>query len=163
MTSFSQNPITLKELRSRMRGRRAFVVLTVYLLFMGGIISLVYLAQTSSSGRATASNTRETGKAIFASVLAMQILLVIFIGPAFTSGAISGEKERQTFDLLRTTLLSAKSFVLGKLLSALSYVALLIIISIPLQFIAFWLGGLSLSELLISQLIIGVAAVTLAM
>ena len=159
----AQNPITLKELRSRMRGRRAFVVLTVYLIFMGGIMALVYLAQTSSGRRLTASSTRDAGKAIFTSVIAMQIILVIFIGPAFTAGAISGEKERQTFDLLRTTLLSAKSFVLGKLFSALSYVALLIIVSIPLQFIAFWLGGLSLSELLISQLIIGVAAVTFAM
>lgn len=163
MMKFAQNPITLKELRSRMRGRRAFVVLTVYLLFMGGIMTLVYLAQTSSGGRPSATSSRGAGKAIFAAVIAMQVLLVIFIGPAFTAGAISGEKERQTFDLLRTTLLSAKSFVLGKLFSALSYVALLIIVSIPLQFIAFWLGGLSLSELLVSQLIIGVAAVTFAM
>ena len=36
-----QNPVTVKELRSRMRGRRAFVVLTVYLLLTSGFISLV--------------------------------------------------------------------------------------------------------------------------
>ena len=81
----------------------------------------------------------------------------------FTAGAISGERERQTFDLLRTTLLSAESFVLGKLISALSYVFLLVLVSIPLQSIAFLLGGLSLTELVISQLLILVAAVAYAL
>ena len=93
----------------------------------------------------------------------MQVFLVAFIGPAFTAGAISGERERQTFDLLRTTLLSAESFVLGKLISALSYVFLLVLVSIPLQSIAFLLGGLSLTELVVSQLLILVAAVTYAL
>ena len=96
-------------------------------------------------------------------MLAVQVFLVAFIGPAFTAGAISGERERQTFDLLRTTLLSAESFVLGKLISALGYVFLLVLVSIPLQSIAFLLGGLSLVELVISQVVILVAAVTYAL
>ncbi|MFQ5436714.1 MAG: hypothetical protein ACE5FD_17795, partial [Anaerolineae bacterium] len=45
-----QNPITIKELRSRMRGRRAFVVLTVYLFLMSSFISLIYLAYAESAG-----------------------------------------------------------------------------------------------------------------
>ena len=145
-----------------MRGRRAFVVLTIYLLLMGMLISLVYLAYASSSGP-SGVGSRDAGKAVFASVLTIQVFLVMFVGPAFTAGAISGEKERQTYDLLRTTLLTPKAFVSGKLLSALSYVLLLILASIPLQSIAFLLGGLSLSELIISQLIILMAAVTFAM
>jgi ABC-type transport system involved in multi-copper enzyme maturation permease subunit len=93
----------------------------------------------------------------------VQVLLVTFIGPAFTAGAVSGERERQTFDLLRTTLLSADSFVLGKLISALSYTFLLVLVSIPLQSIAFLLGGLSPVELILSEVLILVAAVTYAL
>ena len=157
------NPVTVKELRGRMRGRRAFAVLTLYLLILGGVITVVYLAYTGNVGGPGSSAARTAGKGLFAAVLAVQVFLVAFIGPAFTAGAISGERERQTFDRLRTTLLSAESFVLGKLISALSYVFLLVLVSIPLQSIAFLLGGLSLTELVVSQLLILVAAVTYAL
>ena len=157
------NPVTVKELRSRMRGRRAFAVLTLYLLILGGVISVVYLAYSANSFGPGSGAARTAGKGLFAAVLAVQVFLVAFIGPAFTAGAISGERERQTFDLLRTTLLSAESFVLGKLISALSYVFLLVLVSIPLQSIAFLLGGLSLTELVVSQLLILVAAVAYAL
>ena len=157
------NPVTVKELRGRMRGRRAFAVLTLYLLILSGVISVVYLAYSGNVTGPGSGAARTAGKGLFAAVLAVQVFLVAFIGPAFTAGAISGERERQTFDLLRTTLLSAESFVLGKLISALSYVFLLVLVSIPLQSIAFLLGGLSLTELVVSQVVILVAAVAYAL
>jgi ABC-type transport system involved in multi-copper enzyme maturation permease subunit len=160
---WGQNPITTKELRSRMRGRRAFVVLTVYLLGMSGFIALVYLAYAASSSGPFGPDPRLAGKVVFGAVLGMQVVLVTFIGPSFTAGAISGEKERQTYDLLRTTLLTANSFVTGKLTSALGYVLLLILVSIPLQSIAFLLGGVSAIELILSQLLVVVASVTFAL
>lgn len=159
----SENPITVKELRSRMRGRRAFVILTIYLLSMSGFISLIYLAYASSTGGPYGPDARAAGKVVFAAVLAAQGFLVIFIAPAFTAGTITGEKERQTYDLLRTTLLPSNWFVLGKLLSALSYVFLLLFASIPLLSIAFLLGGVSGLELVMSQVILMVAAVTFAL
>lgn len=162
--SLLQNPVVLKELRGRMRGSRAFLVLTLYLLIMTAVITLVYLAYTANSGPGLSSTAaRNAGKALFAAVLAVEVLLVVFIGPAFTAGAISSERERQTYDLLRTTLLTPRAFVVGKLVSALSYVFLLVAVSVPLQSIAFLLGGLSLTELLLSQLLILVAAVTYAL
>lgn len=146
-----------------MRGRRAFVVLTTYLAFMSLFLALIYLAFLTTASSPASGNSRDAGKIMFTAVLGMQVFLVIFIAPAFTAGAISGEKERQTYDLLRTTLLSADSFVLGKLISSLSYVVLLILASIPLQSISFLLGGLSIEELVISQALILVAAVTFAL
>lgn len=158
-----ENPVTLKELRSRMRGRRAFIVLTIYLVVMSLLISLIYLAYASAADQAYGPDPRQAGKVVFAAVIGVQVFLVMFMAPAFTAGAITGEKERQTFDLLRTTLLPAHWFVAGKLVSSLSYVFLLIIASIPLQSIAFLLGGLSVEELLISQVLIIIGAITFAM
>jgi len=157
------NPVTMKELRGRMRGRRAFAVLTLYLLILSGVITLVYLIYASSSAVPGGAGANTAGKGLFAAVLAVQVVLVTFIGPAFTAGAVSGERERQTFDLLRTTLLSANSFVLGKLISALSYILLLVLVSIPLQSIAFLLGGLSPIELILAEVLVLVAAVTYAL
>jgi ABC-type transport system involved in multi-copper enzyme maturation permease subunit len=157
------NPVALKELRSRMRGRRAFVVLTIYVFLMSLFIFLVYLAYVAASRNSFGPSSRQAGKAVFAAVLAAEVFLVLFVGPAFTSGAISGEKERQTYDLLRTTLLPARTLVSGKLISALSYVYLLILVSVPLQSIAFLLGGVSPVEVILSQLLVALSAVTFAL
>lgn len=157
------NPVTVKELRSRMRGRRAFVVLTVYLLLMSGFISLVYLAYAAAANNPFGPDPRLVGKTVFGTVVGVQAVMVIFLGPSFTAGAISGEKERQTYNLLRTTLLPARALVTGKLVSALSYVFLLILAAVPVQSIAFLLGGVSLVELVVAELLIVVSAVTFAL
>jgi len=161
--SVIRNPVAVKELRGRMRGRRAFLVLTVYLLLMSLLIFLVYLVYAAASRNTFGPGSRQAGKAVFGAVLAVEIFLVLFVGPAFTSGAISGEKERRTYDLLRTTLLPARALVSGKLLSALSYVMLLILVSVPLQSIAFLLGGVAPVEILLSQLLIVISALTFAL
>ena len=160
--SLTNNPITIKELRSRMRGRRAFVVLTIYLLLASVLMALIYTSYSVNS-TPSPSTSRGAGQATFVTMLFIQGFLVIFMSPAFTAGAISGEKERQTYELLRTTLLSPRAFVLGKLISALSYIFLLIISAIPLLSLSFMLGGITLSEVVISQALMVVTAVAYAM
>jgi ABC-type transport system involved in multi-copper enzyme maturation permease subunit len=157
------NPVTVKELRGRMRGRKAFIILTIHLTVMSGIITLIYFAFASASSNPYGPQPTDAGKAVFGAVVLIQAIMVLFMGPGATAGAISGEKERQTYDILRTTLLTAEEFVSGKLLSALSYVFLLVIASIPLQSIALLLGGVALSELIIAQLLIIVSAVAYAL
>ncbi|MBK8024641.1 MAG: hypothetical protein IPK19_25260 [Chloroflexi bacterium] len=62
---------------------------------------------------------------LFFGIVGIELILILFIAPAFTAGAITGERERQTYDLLQTTLLSKATFVIGKLESALGYIVLL--------------------------------------
>ena len=157
------NPLLVKELRGRMRGARAFVVLTVYLLLLGCLTSMVYYTYNASvSGLGGAVDTAELGKTVFATVVLIELFMVVFITPAFTAGAISGERERQTYELLRTTLLPARRLVLGKLVSALTYILLLVLAAVPLESLAFVLGGVVLEELLLALVILLVTAFAFA-
>ncbi len=158
-----ENPITVKELRGRMRGRRAFIVLTIYLIILSGLIWIIFISYSSFASQPFGPNARQAGKAVLGAVVLVQVFLVTLVGPAFTAASISGERERQTYDLLRTTLLSAHAVVGGKLFSALSYVFLLIVAAVPILSIALMLGGVSLIELGVSQLLIAVSAVAYAL
>jgi ABC-type transport system involved in multi-copper enzyme maturation permease subunit len=84
--------------------------------------------------------------------------MVSFVTPGFTSSAISGEKERRTYEVLRTTLLPAHKLVAGKFSSALTYMVLLILAAVPLESLAFVLGGVVFSELVVALIILCVAA-----
>jgi hypothetical protein len=143
-----------------MRGMRAFVVLTVYLGLMSGFTVLLYLTVAATS-RTLGSAAGEVGRLLFSGVVGIELMLIVFIAPAFTAGAITGERERLTYDLLKTTLLPSPSFVIGKLESALGYVLLLLLAAIPLQSIAFLFGGVTETELLLSFVILTVTAIAL--
>lgn len=156
-----ENPVIRKELRGRMRSRQGFALLMAYLLVIGLLTILIYSLSDlqGSYARWDPGYRQGVGKAIFGTVVLLELMLVSLIGPALTCGAISAERERQTFDLLRTTLLSARSLVAGKLGSSLAFLFLLIFSALPMQSIAFLLGGVGMAELLVSSLMLVVTAV----
>lgn len=155
------NPVARKELRGRMRGARAFMVLTIYLLLMGGFVTLVYLLYSTSRVILGPSQGGEIGRTLFIAIVGVELFLVTFIAPAFAAGAISGERERQTYDMLRTTLLPARTLVNGKLFATLSYIFLLLLAAIPLQSVAFLFGGVTEMEIILSFVILVVTALLL--
>jgi ABC-type transport system involved in multi-copper enzyme maturation permease subunit len=151
-----ENPVILKELRGRMRGRRAFVSLTLYILLISLLIGSIYAtaAMASPITRFDPSYRQGMGKAIFSVVVMLEFLMISFIGPSLTAGAITSERERRTYDLLRTTPLTAHALVLGKLGSACLYLLLLVITGLPVQALAFLLGGVGFEEIAVSSLML---------
>src|SRR4051812_43489881 len=85
-----------KEVRSRTRGWRPMVVLTVYLLILTVAVVMVLGVAVSSSG----TISPWLGQLLFGALAGGSVLLVSFIAPALTAGAISGERERLTLDLM---------------------------------------------------------------
>jgi len=147
------NPVIVKELRSRMRGAKAYWLLLGYLLVLSLTMFLSYLgwwtAQTSGSA-GNAPTSFAAGREFFSILFYVQASLVSLITPALTSGAISIEREQRTFELVRCTTLSPRAIVLGKLFSSVSFVVLLLICSLPLVSLCFLLGGVAPDEVFFS-------------
>ena len=90
------NPILVKELRSRMRGPRAFISLTVALVIMAGLMIGLVSLLTSQAGQSGSSLlSPQIGQILFAALLIFEMLLVCTVTPAVTAGAISTEREKQ--------------------------------------------------------------------
>jgi len=151
--------VVLKELRGRMRAGRAFLIITIYLILMSLLVGLIYIGMVSSSNSTGSSSiVQVVGKTVFGAVVGIEMMMVCFLSPALTAGAIATERERQTFDLLRTTLLPARSLVFGKLVSALSFLVLLLVVGFPLLALASLFGGVSVGEVLVAFLLLTVTA-----
>ena len=155
------NPVIVKELRGRMRGPRAAIVMTIYLIVLTGVTLLFYWMVAATSGF-TNPQSSQVGKVIFYVLVIFQMIMVALLTPAFTAGSITSEREQKTFDLLMTTLLPARSVIFGKLGSALSYVVLLIIAIAPLESLAFMFGGVSPEEIVLSQVVMLMSALLFA-
>jgi ABC-type transport system involved in multi-copper enzyme maturation permease subunit len=163
----SVGTIMVKELRSRMRGRRAFVVLTVYLGLLALITYGVYIIVSPAArdgfgfGGGTANASALIGQSIFTVLSIFQLILVSFIAPAFTSGQISLEREKQTLDLLISTPMRPGAIVIGKLLAALAFVALMIVAAIPITAIVLMYGGASVDDVVRQQVVLLATALVL--
>jgi ABC-type transport system involved in multi-copper enzyme maturation permease subunit len=157
--------IGVKELRGRMRGRRAFVILTVYLVLLAGfawMMALILERQYAAAlGGSAAFASAQIGRGVFGALLVLETALVVALAPAFTAGAISLEREKQTLDMLAATPISSVALVLGKLISALTYVFILIFASIPLTAIVFVFGGVAPDDVLRGYLVLVATALGL--
>ena len=80
---------------------------------------------------------------IYEFVTAIEFILLMFIVPAVTAASISGERERQTLDLMLTTQMTAAQIVTGKLMGALSSLFVLILSSFPAVAMVFVYGGIT--------------------
>lgn len=144
-----------------MRRGRAYLIITIYLIMMSVLVGLVYFGLASTANNVgNSSSAQAVGKVVFGIVVGVEMMMVCFVAPALTAGAVSSERERQTYDLLRTTLLPTRSLVLGKLTSALSFLLLLLVVGFPLQALASLFGGVAVEEVLVAFLLLAVSALT---
>ena len=155
------NPIVAKEYRSRMRTWRSPVALMVYILLLGGLGWAIFAAMASSTTTGYGSPPTNYGPTLFVFLVIFQMVLLAFITPALTAGAISGERERQTIDLLFVTLIPPFSIIWGKLLASISFVLLLLLLSIPIFSLVFLFGGVELDQVFYAFVLTGVTALTL--
>jgi ABC-type transport system involved in multi-copper enzyme maturation permease subunit len=161
------NPIIVNEMRTRMRGCRAYVILTVYLIVISCTTGSMYTSMYEDSNSQNSlynvttpdiQSAPSVGKAIFTGTTFLLLILISHIAPAFTAAAISGERERQTYEILSVTPLAARQIVWGKLGAVFWFLLLLILTSLPVQSLAFLFGGVALTELIIASIVLMVTA-----
>lgn len=140
------NPLAWHELRARMRDGHAAGLLSLFIFITSALVLIVYgVASLATQGQG-AGASRTVGTAVFYALTGMQLALVAFGAPALTCGAVTGERERNTFDLLRATALTPRQIISSKLLASLGYVALLIFATLPMFSLTFFLGGIEAGQ-----------------
>ncbi|MHB9133634.1 MAG: ABC transporter permease [Armatimonadota bacterium] len=157
-------PVLMKELRSRMRGVRAQVLLFIVtaLAILVGLVIIVPEWGEIPVGSAPTEATQgmaAIGKSLFAGLMILEGILCALIAPALTAGAISVEREQQSLELLFLTRLSSSNIILGKLSSSLSFLLIILLCALPVQAISFLLGGVDPGQFMAALLlIVGVMA-----
>ncbi|MBQ9519384.1 MAG: ABC transporter permease subunit [Firmicutes bacterium] len=145
---YANNPIVKREIKQTFRKAKIFWILAVYLFALSGISFMVLSSISSAYG----GYNPMLPSAMYFVILGMQMLLLTLITPISTSTAISGEKERQTFDLLIITKTSMYDIIMGKLLSSLMITVIMIVLSMPVYAVVFYYGGVSVIQFLLNQL-----------
>lgn len=109
-----------------LRRPRAAVILILFLLL------LLTLVLAAFEGEAvTAVNASETSARILISISMTLMAASFVLVPALACGSIVLEKEQESFDLLRMTLIRPSGIIIGKLVNVAGFYVLLFIASLP--------------------------------
>ena len=131
------SPILVKELRQGMRARvfeGSFILLQVLMVIT--MLGLIVAAQGRASGGAGATS------AIFWTMVAIPVL---FVMPLRGSGALRGEIDAKTLELMFLTRLSAWRIVFGKWAALFAQSCLLVCAVLPYVVMRYFVGGIEVT------------------
>jgi ABC-type transport system involved in multi-copper enzyme maturation permease subunit len=148
-------PIYRVELVSVARRRRYFVIRVLYALLILLLLwttysSTHYLRQ--SNGASSIQYSATLAASFFMSFTWLQMLAILFVGPAMAAGTIASERERRTIEYLFATDLSNAEIVLGKTLARLTLLGQFALVGLPVLFLFRLLGGIPAQALLVTFL-----------
>jgi ABC-type transport system involved in multi-copper enzyme maturation permease subunit len=149
------NPIVVRESRARWRGWSAFSLVFGYVALLA--VALLWRYAQAYSQSASQNNPLQRiellGAEIFITLVWLQSFAWALIAPAITATGIAAERESGMLEAIQLSPLSARKIVAGKLVSALSLIALLLLVSIPITGTCLLLGGVSPADFLAATLL----------
>ncbi len=136
-------PIFDKELRVSSRRRRNYVLRFWYIMLLTFFIASVWMSVVQFQGTTAYQKSRMAlaGKTVVSTIVAFQFFATQLIAIIMLSTSISDEIYHKTLGALMTTPISSFQIVMGKLLSKLLQLLLLLAISLPLLAVVRVFGG----------------------
>lgn len=167
LRAFWSNPVVTRDLRVRMRGSKSYWHQAFYLLLLG---LLALAGYGTAAGWTTIPDP--TGISIVEVQQRLQMFyyfifvtlaaLITIIAPALTAVSITTERQRLSLDLLVTTPLSASELLVGKMISSVAFLALLLALSLPASALCVILGGATLGDVIRVYLLLAIDGLVLA-
>jgi len=144
----SENPVLQRELLVNLRKHRSFLLLAVYQATLALIVWFAWPQDVTMDLTSSPASAKKLANLFFLGQYAIASLMA----PSFAAGAVSGEKERSTYEMLLATPLRPSAIILGKLIASLTHLLLFVIASIPIMVLCLPLGGVSVYEVLAAYL-----------
>lgn len=137
-----ENPVLQRELLVNLRTRRAFLLLAVYQILLAAVVLVAW----PSDERLDLTRNPPSARKLVNLFFLGQYVIASLMAPSFAAGAITGEKERMTFEMLLASPLRPGAIVVGKMVAALTHLGMLILASLPIIVLCLPLGGVSVYE-----------------
>ena len=116
-------------------GSRSIRMMAILFVFNSilAAVALFNMYSVAEQVRTTAEIQYSQFLDLYTFVSSIEFIMLLFIMPALTASSISGERERQTLELMLTTTMEPRDMVLGKLASSLVTMLVLAVSALPLQ------------------------------
>lgn len=140
------NPMVKKDIKVQARSMRICWEIFAYEAIMA-VVFFFAMFLFSQQMTYSSANIYSSIVWLYPALAVTQIFILGVVVPVRTASAISGEKERQTFDIMMTTSMTGFSIIMGKVLTAMIQSMFYVVAGLPIVALAFVIGGLSWGNL----------------
>lgn len=146
------NPVYKREMTLSSRSVKLSIIVLAFnvLLAAAALLSMFLMLEDV---KMTSEIRYSSFMELYVMVASIEFLLIALIIPSMTAGSISGEREKQTLDLMLTTKMKPADIVFGKLISSFDTIFMLVISSFPILSLVFIYGGVKLYDLFVLLLL----------
>ena len=143
---FAKNAVLFKDMSIDIKRPKVLILMLIFNGVIASIASgfMLYMTVAGLSGERIDYRSLVY---MLITLISTEAAVLFTMMPALTANTISGEKERQTLDVLLTTRMTPFEIVMGKYLSCVTLGILLIVSTMPFLALVFIYGGLSLIQL----------------
>lgn len=153
MSILSENPVLSKELNGRLNLQRQTKANRIAIYLAAGLVApLLYYYSIKALMMSGSANEARDFYSLW--LIGIEMSLMILLAPALTAGAITIEREKQTWNALLLTRLRPAQIVSGKYLGALAPAFLLLAALLPINLLAAVRGAVPLTTLFLSHLML---------
>ncbi len=146
------NPVYKREMTISSRSIRLPMIMLIFNSILA-LAAFLNMYSVTTRVEVTAEISYSSFLQLYVFLTLIEFFMLFFIMPALTAGSISGEREKQTLNLMLSTQMTPAQIVLGKLLSSMFHMALLVVSSFPVIFLVFVYGGIRLRDLAVLLLL----------
>ena len=159
--TYFANATSTRDYRVQMRGSKAVVFFSLYL---GLLITVAWLVYTNSISNGTRSimDAQQNLKSFYDLVLGALGFMVSVVPPVMAATSIITEKHRHSFDLVFSAPVTAKYYLVGKLISSFRYTWMLLVLALPITAACVVLGGASWTDVLAAYFMLSVSGVLIS-
>lgn len=147
------NATAMRDFRVQLRGNRAILLWSFYLIVLIGFAMIVY-NQSAAGYRTSIVEAQAKLRGFYQGIMILLAVMINLITPALTAGAIVMERQRRSLDLVFSAPVSAKYFLVGKMISSYRYTWMLLVLSLPVTSACVVLGGATWSDVISAYLIL---------
>lgn len=150
---FRGNPIYKKEVSTGTRAARTATLIVGFNTILAIVVFVMF--HNTIKGINSMGALDYSGLTNLYTVMAyIEFGIIAILVPAITAGAVVGERERQTLDVMLASKVRPSAIIWGKLLSCVQIVIIVCVSSLPILSIVFVYGGIRLTNILMLLLAI---------
>jgi ABC-2 family transporter protein len=148
------NATATRDMRVQLRGSRAAVLFTLYLVVMTLVLLMIYdQSLGGGNGQNSLAVVQSNLQGFYYATLGSLAVVITLVAPSMGAFAIVSEKQRRSLDLVFSAPTEPKYYLVGKLISSYRFVWLLLVLSLPFCAVSVTLGGTTWTQLFITFLL----------
>lgn len=141
------NATAVRDFRVQLRGNRAVLLWALYLIVLIGF-GLITYSEAAATQQLSIVEAQYRLKDFYEKIMYLLSTVMWLIAPALTATSIVAERQRKSLDLVFSSPVSPKYYLVGKMIGSYRYIWMLLVLSLPVTAACVVLGGAVWSEVL---------------